>query len=745
MFAADSPAPYKSIGTNKMAERLQKITREMDPLKNIFLNHARAELLKKEIEPLTKAPLNTASATKLFSLDMKYATELLNGGETEKAIQNLKELEQLLVQTGDNSGKPRSMVQALLATCYLRQGELDNCLAHHNLDSCLAPIRGTGVHTVQRGSRNAIGVLNEMLTADASDLRARWLLNLAYMTLGEYPAKVPTAFLIPPAAFESDYDIKHFNDVGPGLGLDVGRLAGGVVMDDFDGDGNLDLLVSSVGVDDQIHFFHNNGDGTFTDRTTESGLTGEVGGLNIVSADFNNDGNLDFLILRGGWMGPGGHYPNSLLRNNGNGTFDDVTEEAGLLSYHPTQTATWFDYNGDGKIDLFIGNETSSTDTPQPCELYRNNGDGTFTDVAAESGLALVGFFKAVVSGDFNNDGRPDLYLSWRGHENILLRNDGPRDAALGAKSAWKFTDVAKQAGVTQPIFSFPAWFFDYDNDGWPDIFVSGYGIKNVGDIAADYLGLPTTAERLRLYHNNHDGSFTDVTRETKLYRVVHTMGCNFGDLDNDGWLDFYLGTGDPDLSTIVPNRMFRNADGKYFQDVTTSGGFGHLQKGHAVAFGDIDNDGDQDVYSVIGGAYEGDIYHNVLWENPGHGNHWVTLKLEGVQSNRAAIGARIKVLVATATGERVIYRTVSTGGSFGASPLRQEIGLGAAKSINSVEITWPVTGKTQNFKGLAMDAFYKIREGEPQAAAWKLKKFKLAPTASASTHEQHLHDSIKP
>src|SRR5262249_48759549 len=199
-----------------------------------------------------------------------------------------------------------------------------------------------------------------------------------------------------------------------------------------------------------------------------------------------------------------------------------------------------------------------------------------------------------------NNDGRPDLYLSWRGHDNILLRNDGPKDAAAGSKSAWQFTDVAKAAGVTEPLYSFPAWFFDYDNDGWLDRFVSGYGINDVGDVAADYLKLPTPAERARLFRNNHDGTFTDMTRVVNLYKVLHTMGSNFGDLDNDGWLDLYLGTGDPDLSTVIPNRMFRNAEGRFFEDVTTSGGFGHLQKGHGVAFGDLDNDGDQHVYILI-------------------------------------------------------------------------------------------------------------------------------------------------
>jgi hypothetical protein len=756
LSAEPEPKAYQSAGTRKMAERLEKITRELDPMKNPFLNSARAERLQAQLQPLLASPPDGRTVSQRFNVQTKYATELLNSGEPEKAIQNLKDLEQLLIQGNAYDVKPRGVIRNLMAVCYLRLGEQENCLAHHNSESCLMPIQGKGVHTETRGSRGAIDTLTLLLADSPKDLRARWLLNLACMTLGEYPAKVPAPWLIPPAVFESGYDIKRFPEIAPALHLDVDGLAGGVVMDDFDGDGLLDLVMSSMGVRDQIRFFHNNGDGTFADRTRESGLTGEFGGLNLVSADYNNDGHLDFLILRGGWMGEGGQYPNSLLRNNGNGTFDDVTEEAGLLSFHPTQTATWFDYNNDGWLDLFIANETTSQGPPHPCELYRNNGHGAFTNVASECGVALTGFFKAVVSGDYNNDGRPDLYLSWRGHDNLLLRNDGPmatpdassrrgeqtdgdaketsnvRLVTSTATSPWQFTDVAKAAGVTEPFYSFPTWFFDYDNDGWLDLFVSGYGINNVGDVAADYLGLTTPAERVRLFHNNRDGTFTDVTRAAGLYKVVHSMGSNFGDLDNDGWLDFYLGTGDPDLSTVIPNRMFRNADGKSFQDVTTSGGFGHVQKGHGVAFGDLDNDGDQDVYSVIGGAFEGDSYRNALWENPGHGNHWITLKLEGVQSNRSAIGARIKVEVDTAAGPRTIYKTVNTGGSFGCSPLRQQIGLGQAKGITSVTITWPRDGRTQVLKDLAMDHLYKVREGEEKAARVELKRFKLAGSTEA-------------
>jgi hypothetical protein len=212
-------------------------------------------------------------------------------------------------------------------------------------------------------------------------------------------------------------------------------------------------------------------------------------------------------------------------------------------------------------------------------------------------------------------------------------------------------------------------------------------------------------------------------------------MGANFGDLDNDGWLDFYLGTGNPDLRTLVPNKMFRNAAGESFQDVTTSGGFGHLQKGHAIAFADLDHDGDQDVYANMGGAFTGDVYRNALFENPGHGNRWLKLKLEGVTSNRSAIGARIKVVAMTPAGERTIHRTVSTGGSFGANPLRQEIGLGNATAIQRVEILWPTTGKRQVLEGLQPDHGYHVKEDANTAVALDLKP---APFKQADAHAHH-------
>ncbi|HKB08793.1 MAG TPA: FG-GAP-like repeat-containing protein, partial [Candidatus Polarisedimenticolia bacterium] len=618
---------------------------------------------------------------------------------------------------------PAPVIRSFLGLAYLRLGEQENCIAHHGIDSCLAPIRGAGVHKLQRGSRAAIKELTQALQDDPDDLSARWLLNIAYMTVGEYPGKVPPPQLIPPKVFDSEYDIKRFFDAAPVLGLATRGHAGGAVMDDFDGDGLLDVMASSVGLRDQLRLYHNDGKGAFKEVTAAAGLTGEIGGLNIVHADYDNDGDLDVFVLRGAWAKRAGRFPNSLLRNNGDGTFEDVTDEAGVLSYHPTQTASWGDYDNDGFVDLFVGNESEPED-PHPCELYHNNRDGTFTNKAVDLGNADLGYVKGVVWGDFNNDGRQDLYVSVLGRENLLFRNDGRRDPPGPAGEDWRFTNVARDAGVVEPRSSFPTWFWDYDNDGFLDIFVGGYAFTDVGEIAKMYLGLPNRCDMPRLYRNRGDGTFEDVTHKVRLDRLALPMGANFGDLDNDGWPDCYFGTGEPRLQVLLPNRMFRNSEGKVFQDVTTAGGFGHLQKGHAIAFGDFDNDGDQDLFEVIGGAFDADVGVNVMFLNPGHGNHWITLRVEGRRSNRAAIGARIRVRASTPQGSRDIYSVVGSGGSFGGNSLQQEIGLGGATAIESIDVLWPATGQKQTFRGAALDRVYRIVEGIPTLAPVAVKSF---------------------
>ena len=694
--------------TREMGRLLAELASKVDPRRMPFqVEDRRAEVLAEEL---------TWPHTDIERLQLRFshAYALLGAGKSADSLAAIEALKHdAITSAPDRWETDRPVVELLQATAYLRLAEELNCHLANNRDSCLLPIRGEGVHQKREGAERAIEVLKGILDRNPDNLQARWLLNVAQMTLGSYPERLSARDLIPPAAFASEFPLPAFENVAHSVGVDVYGLAGGAVLEDLDNDGRLDLMVSHSGFDEQTRFFHNRGDGTFEDRTERAGLAGEMGGLNLVQADYDNDGLVDVLVLRGGWMGPAVRFPFSLLRNKGNGMFTDVTKASGLLAHlAPTQTATWLDYDGDGWLDLFVGNETrpGGFEEPSPCELFHNNRDGTFTDLARESGIDFVGFVKAVVSGDYNSDGRPDIYVSVQGSDNLLLRNDGP-----SSDSGWHFTNVAKEAGVTEPMNSFGAFFFDFDNDGWRDLFVAGWGAFDAktmaADVAADYLGLPTPAERGRLFRNRGDYTFEDVTKAAGLYRVVPAMGLNFGDLDNDGWLDVYLGTGNPDFGTLIPNRMFRNAEGRVFQDVTTAGNFGHLQKGHGIAFGDVDNDGDQDVFEEMGGAFLADKAYSALYLNPGEGNHWVRLELEGVRSNRSAIGARIKVEVKTGKGTRYLYRTVGSGGSFGCSPLRAEIGLGDAKGIGSVEVFWPTTGQTQRLTGLMRDRGYRIRE----------------------------------
>jgi len=698
----------------------QQIARHMPnpDLRNYFLQ------IKRPLDRRSRIILRTQRAYKL----LVYG----NNKEAAKQFQIAKTLalrSRLLY--------PRFLraVRECLAIAYLRAAETANHLEHQQ-DACVLLMSDfSGTYKYQRWSRAAIKEYQEIIAETPDDLTSRWLLNLAYMTIGEYPAGVPKALLISPDRFKSDYPIKRFQDIAPRLGLDVVGRAGGVITEDFDRDGYIDIIFSSAGLgaaEDQIRYFHNDANGKFSDRTLAAGLKGITGGLNISSADYNNDGYIDVFIPRGAWLGPDGRHPSSLLRNNGDGTFTDQTGQAGLFTLYPSNTAVWADFDNDGWIDLFIGNETTPQETSaNPCQLFHNNRDGTFSDVAGDVGLEVYGWVKGAAWGDYDNDGLADLYISRLFEPNLLFHNEGRQ----GSKG-WRVRDVTKTAGVADPLDSYSCWFWDYDNDGWEDLFVASASADDfthvAGQVAADYLGRSFTAEIPRLYRNNHDGTFADVTKSIGLHHALYTMGGNFGDIDNDGWLDIYLGTGNPMFQGLMPNRMIRNAEGKYFQDVTTSGGFGHLQKGHGIAFADLDNDGDQDVFAVLGGVYPGDTHPRVLFENPGFDNHWVTLRLEGTRSNHAAIGARIKVNISEKAGTRDIFATVSTGGSMGASALQQLIGLGQATAINSIEVTWPTTGQIQVFKNVQMDRILKIREGESATQLVSVARLNFEQTTSS-------------
>jgi hypothetical protein len=682
-----------------MAQRLTQLSVQANWQRNPYLSDRRAKSWK---EFLASNPSPAEKSRRLKQI----VTDFIRANENMAAIQLLDTVN---VGTADPGQRIRSLNQLEMwkGIAWLRLGERKNCIRLHSAESCILPIRGGGIHQDTEGSRRARDLFLQILQRSPEHLDALWLANISAMTLGEFPDSIPNRFRISPGAFGEEKQFPRFDDVAGTSGAAVMGLAGGGALADFNNDNVLDLFVTSMGLDDQARYLPGRGDGSFSDRSEAAGLRGLNGGLNLIYADYDNDDDPDILILRGAWMMADGRHPNSLLRNNGDGTFTDVTEAAGLLSFYPTQAAVWFDADNDGWIDLFVGNEPDEK-IYQPCEFYLNNGDGTFREAATESGLEVRAYIKGVTSADYDNDGRADLFLSVYDGPNHLFRNEGP-----DAEGRWRFADVTAEAGVAEPLHSFPCWFWDYDNDGWEDLFVAGYDMGNIGQLAAAYLERPVKAVGPRLYRNNRKGGFEDMSSNSGITKCFVPMGVNYGDLDNDGFLDFYIGTGTPDMSFLMPNRMYHNIDGESFEDVTTTGGFGHLQKGHAVSFGDYDNDGDQDVHAVMGGAYTGDAYMNALFRNPGNENAWVKLKLSGRQSNRSAIGARLHLILETPRGDRHIHRTVGTGGSFGCNPLRQEVGLGNAVAITSLKVTWPGPGRPQVFTGLSPRKFYEIIEGK--------------------------------
>ncbi len=601
----------------------------------------------------------------------------------------------------------------------LRRGETDNCVMCRGESSCILPIAKAALHADALGSRLAIGHFTEYLEKFPDDHEVRWLLNVAHMTLGEHPGKVDPRFLVSIDHFlKSEFDIGKFRDVGHLAKVNRFNMAGGAVMEDFDNDGLLDLATTSVDPTMPMALYRNKGDGTFEERTDPAGLLKQLGGKNLVQTDFNNDGHMDLFISRGAWLNT--PVRPTLLRNNGDGTFSDVTQAAGLLDPVNSTCSRWADFDNDGWLDVFI------TCEQQTNRLYHNRGNGTFEEVAARAGVA--GDARLYCKGanwiDFDNDDFPDLFVdNLKGFARLYHNN---RNGT--------FNDVTESMGIDGPEVGFSCWAWDYDNDGWLDIFATCFDYT-VDDIVKGMNGQPHTAKSNRLWHNVGGQSFENKTKEAGLDLVFATMGCNFGDFDNDGFLDFYLGTGAPDLNILVPNRMFKNVGGQRFAEITASSGTGNLQKGHGVSCADWDRDGDVDLFIEMGGVTMGDRYHNILFQNPGQGNHWLTVKLVGVKTNRAALGARIKV-VTSGDHPLEIHRHVTSGSSWGANPLQQTIGLAQAKRIARLEIHWPTSGTTQVFRDIAADQAIQVTELEDRIHVldWKpIPQQKEEPVANAS------------
>ena len=537
----------------------------------------------------------------------------------------------------------------------------------------------------------------------------------------------------------------HFVEVARKVGIDHPVLYGsqnpknyilesigcGCAFLDYDNDGWVDILVlggnrfmaPEPGVTNRL--YHNNRDGTFRDVTIEAGLTKTGWASGVCVGDYNNDGFDDIFLTYWG--------QNVLYRNNGNGTFTDVTREAGLLG-PATRYGTgcaFLDYNRDGHLDLFVSNYVGFDygKTPRPGEksycyflnlpvncgprglpfgqhsLYRNNGDGTFTDVSQAAGIssARSNYGLTVVAGDFDDDGWPDIYVACDSSPSLLFMNnhDGTFSEEGGVRGVAYSEDGQEQAGMGLAVA-------DYDGSGHLGIFKTNFG----GDLPV-------------LYRNLGKAVFEDATRESGLAvdnRFV-CWGTGLEDFDNDGWPDIPVATGHiyPELESRYPDSpykspllLYRNLGHGHFEELFDEAGTAILEphSSRGMAFGDFDNDGDIDMLVVNLGEPPSLFRNDVSGKN-----HWIKIRLEGTVSNRSAIGARIEVI---AGGAKQMKEVQSQSSFLSCNDFRLHFGLGSAL-VADVSVRWP-NGKRQSLTALKADQLFTIREGAGIVAnrGWK-------------------------
>ena len=644
-------------------------------------------------------------------LDAKiyYANQMTFMNYPDQGIQLLDQVINDLKRMNQLNPKLDSVLNRMKAIAAIRLGEKDNCQQYHNAESCLMPFHKDAQHKVKTGSELAIELYTKLLELYPNDHTFIWLLNIAHMTLGTYPEGVPKKFLLPVSKFKNETAFPKFQNISLENQTAINESAGGVCVEDFDNDGYLDIIATGWASKESIQYLHNDHSGKFSSWTEKAGLKGQMGGLHVVQADYNNDGWMDFLVMRGAWLFGQG-LPNSLYKNNGDNTFTDVTIESGIFAVHPSQAAVFADFNNDGWLDLVIGNE-SKPGEDRKIEFYINQKNGKYKNEVLKTGLDFASLIKGICAGDINNDGWMDLYISRLNDYNMLFLNLGNQSDGIP-----KFEDISLNAGVLKPRESFACWMFDFNNDGWLDIYVNAYNTSLFGytgeEFALAALNKKFRSEIPGLYINQKNNSFKDIASETDLNTPLFPMGCGFGDLDNDGFEDIYLGTGEPNLESIIPNKMFLNKGGTDLKDISYSGGFAHLQKGHGISFADFDCDGDQDIYAVMGGAYEGDRFPNAFFENPHQNNVFVSVRLKGEQSNRQGIGSRIKMTIKNAKGEeKAFHRQMSHGSSFGSNPYVAHFGFEQGAQLISCEVFWPIKYQWIKYDGLKLNQFYELSE----------------------------------
>ena len=532
------------------------------------------------------------------------------------------------------------------------------------------------------------------LTANPENERARHWLWLTAQKMGGYPAVIPAAQRMEVKLGYAQPTVE-FEDIAAKIGVDKTSAGRGLAVFDYNNDGLLDIVIAAAHAG--CNLYRNNGDGTFTDVSVGSGLDACVNGFIIAVGDYNNDGYPDLFINRLGFF-PG---ESQLFRNNGDGTFTDVTEEAGLKVWGPAFSSAWADYDCDGQLDLFIANNLGGMfDRKTPNRLFHNNGDGTFTETTEDAGLSTQWPTIGATWGDYNNDGYPDLFLSNALGRSQLYRNNGDGT----------FTDVSAEAGITEYCIGSTSVWCDYNNDGLLDILQFTWSNHEDVIYTLRHGEGPPGSKPQRIYHNNGDGTFTLRDRDIGLTGCFGTMSGNIGDFNNDGNIDIVLGNGSPRMDRLEPPILLQN-DGKRFHNITFAAGLPFTGKGHGANMADLFGNGRLSVLLSSGGAYPGDVMTTRVFYPKRLAGNYLNVRLVGVKSNRSAIGAR----VCLEAGGKKQYREVSGGSSFGCLPFEQHFGLADTSNMDALQIWWP-SGLVQRFTGLPINDTLSFTEGE---GAW--------------------------
>ena len=550
----------------------------------------------------------------------------------------------------------------------------------------LATLRSLGTALLRLGAPGpAAAALQRAVDLEPALLEPRWNLGIATARSGGDPRALADRYRLdaPDGGAESPV---RFEEVSADVGIERWSRGRGSGWSDVDGDGDLDLL--ALGIRDPHALYRNRliEDGTpvFESAAADLGLLDPRGGWSALFFDADRDGDPDLHVTRDAWDG---REPNSFYLNDG-GRFEEATEAAGLASSLDAFTAAAADVDRDGWLDLYLANGVG-TPGGSPNELFLGGPGGRFEEAAEAHGVANHGRSVGSAFGDYDNDGWPDLLVVNFFGGPALYRNLEGRG----------FQDVTHAAGLEAPHEAFVGFFLDYDGDGWLDIFVVGFTSDMETALRSRIEGRTVhEGSRLALYRNDRDGTFTDVTEEAGLSWNLGAMAAAFGDYDNDGWLDLFVGAGAPPMERLEPNRLFRNLGDGTFEDVSVSAGVDDLGKGHGAAFADYDHDGDLDLFVPVGGAFPGDRQRSLLYRNPAvqspDPNRWLHILLRATTLHPDAVGAQVRVRVGDAPGAPVQLREVAIGGGFGITPSPiLEFGLGRHDTAQEVEIRWPGGG----------------------------------------------------